>query len=236
MPGDAATSPAPATAPVPVPVPEDHACAACGYPMGTVGGRTCPECGRVATDEDVREATRRRVYLEATLVPTTAFTVAVPFASVLLLGAAPFTAAYAILASIHVSIQSAMMGRLGGRAIADRVMLSASVRSGWVLHAPLLAGIGALEYFEHRRWWVILGYSRGYAFTLPDAIGLGAPLFVLLGIALHRLAARRAHRIAGVQHWARERATPRAVRGWIYPPLAVSGLIAVGYVLLNLTR
>lgn len=234
MPGDAVTSPAPA--PAPVPVPDDHDCAACGYPLGTVGGRTCPECGRVATDEDVREAMRRRVCLEATLVSTVALALAVPLASLLLLGAAPFTAAYALFASIHVGVLSAMMGRLGSRAIADRVMRFAALRSGWVLHAPLLAGIGALEYFEHRRWWVILGYSRGYAFTLPDAIGLGAPLFVLLGIALHRLAARRANRIAGIQHWARERATPQTVRGWLYPPLAVSGLISIGYVLLNLTR
>lgn len=220
----------------PVPVPADHACAACGYLMGPAGGRTCPECGRVATDEDVLEATRRRVYLEATLVPMLAVCTAMPGALVLLLVLAPFTSAYGFFAFIHLLIQIALLGRLGSHAVADRVLHIAMLRSGLVLHAPLLVGIGALEYFEHRRPWVSFGNSVYSAFALPDAIGIGAPLLALLGFALHRPAARRAYRIAGVGQWARERRTPLTDRGWLYPPLVVSAMIAVSYVLLNLTR
>ena len=53
--------------------------------MGPAGGRICPECGRDATDEDITEAVRRTVYLEATRTTTVVLGVAVPIATVALI-------------------------------------------------------------------------------------------------------------------------------------------------------
>jgi len=230
MPGDTDTASAPTA------VPPDHACAACGYLMGPAGGRTCSECGRVATEEDLKEATRRRLYLEATLLPTAVLSAAVPIAGVALLGQAPYACAYAILASLHVGIIAAALGRWGSRIVADRVVHVATLRSAWALHVPLLAGIAALAYMEDRRWLFVFGAPRHDVLAWPDALGMGAPLLVLLGVFLHRMAARRAYRIAGVGELARERTTPLVRRAWLYPPLFVSALIAIGYVLHVLTR
>lgn len=217
-------------------VPPDHACAACGYLMGPSGSRTCSECGRVATDEDLTQSLRRRVYVEATLVPTVAAWLVAIIAAGPLLGHAAFSVGYAIFASIHVGIMAAALGRWGSSVVADRVMHIATLRSAWVLHAPLLAGIAALELMEANRWRFMLGSPRQGNLALPDAIGIGAPLLVLLGIALHRAMTRRAHRIAGITEFARERTTPFVQRGWLYPPLFASALIAIGYVLHVLTR
>ncbi|MFI4915505.1 MAG: hypothetical protein ACIAS6_03225 [Phycisphaerales bacterium JB060] len=217
-------------------VPPDHACAACGYLMGPAGGPRCPECGRVATDEDVTQATRRGVYLEATLRSTAATHLALPMIAVAMMGLAMFTAAYALYASLHVGIMAAILGRVPSQATADRVLHMATLRSAWVLHAPLLVGVAALEYMEHRRWAFMFASPRQGNLALPDLIGIGAPLLVLLGVALHRLAARRAYRIAGVTEWAGERTSPAVRRGWVYPPLAIASLIAIGYVLVIATN
>lgn len=217
-------------------VPPDHACAACGYLMGSAGGRTCSECGRVATDEDVFEAVRRRVYVQATAVPTAIACLAASIGVVMLMGIAAFAGSYAVLAAVHLSTMSAFVAHGGGPAIRDRALMLVAVRSGWVLHVPLLAGVAALEFMEANRWQFMLGSPRQGNLALPDAIGIGAPLLVLPGIALHRAAARRASRIAGITEFARERTTQLVQRGWLYPPLFASALIAIGYVLHVLTR
>lgn len=217
-------------------IPHDHHCAACGYHMGPAGGRTCPECGRVQTDEDVGEALRRRVYLEATLISTVATHLALPIIAMAPSGVALFTAVYAFVATMHVGIMAAIAGRAGSRATADRVMHMATLRSALVLHAPMLVGVAALEFMERQRWAFAFGNPRQNSLALPDVIGVGAPLLVVLGLALCRLAARRSYRIAGVTELAKERNTPAARRGWIYPPLLVSGFIAIGYVLNLATR
>ncbi|OAB60058.1 hypothetical protein AY599_02925 [Leptolyngbya valderiana BDU 20041] len=217
-------------------VPPDHVCAACGYLMGPSGSRTCSECGRVATDEDLTQSLRRRVYVEATLVPTVAAWLVATVGAMSLLGYAPITIGYAIFALLHAGVMAAVVGHWGSRMTADRVMHIATLRSGWVLHVPLLAGIAALEFMEANRWRFMLGSPRQGNLALPDAIGIGAPLLVLLGIVLHRAMARRAHRIAGITEFACERTTPLVQRGWLYPPLFASALIAIGYVLHVLTR
>jgi hypothetical protein len=224
------------TEPTQLDIPHGHHCAACGYHMGPAGGRTCPECGRVQTDEDVGEALRRRVYLEATLISTGATHLALPIIAVALSGFALFTAVYAFVAAMHVGIMAAILGRVPSRAAPDRALHVATLRSAWVLHAPMLAGVSALEFMERQRWAFAYGNPRQNSLALPDAIGVGAPLLVLLGLVLFRLMARRAYRIAGVTELARERNTPAARRGWIYPPLLVSGFIAIGYVLNLATR
>lgn len=217
-------------------VPPDHTCAACGYLMGPAGGRTCPECGRVATDEDLTQSLRRRVYVEATLVPTVAAWLVATICGMSLLGYAPITVGYALFALLHVGIMAAVIGRWGSRGVFDRVMHVATLRSGWVLHVPLLAGIGSLEFMEANRWQYMFGSPRQGNLAIPDAIGIGAPLLVVLGIILHRAVAQRAYRIAGVTEFACERTTPLVQRGWLYPPLLASALIAIGYVLHVLTR
>lgn len=230
MPGDSEAASAPTA------VPRDHACASCGYLMGPAGSRTCSECGRVATDEDVGQATRRRVYLEATLVPTVGAWLVATVGVMSLLGHAPITVGYAICALVHVGVLGAAFGRWGSRIAADRVLHLATLRSGWALHVPLLAGIAALEFMEANRWRYMLGSPRQGNLALPDAIGIGAPLLVLLGIVLQRVAARRAYRIAGVTEIAHERTTPLLRRAWLYPPLFASAIITIGYVLHVLTR
>lgn len=217
-------------------IPHDHHCAACGYHMGPAGGRTCPECGRPATDEDLSEAVRRRVYLEATLFSTVATHLALPISAVAFMGLALFTAAYGLAACFHIGIMASILGRVPSQATPDRALHVATLRSAWVLHAPMLAGIAALEYMESRRWVFAYGNPRQNSLALPDAIGIGAPLLVLLGLALFRVMARRSYRIAGVTELAKERNTPATRRGWIYPPLLMSGFIAVGYVLAIATR
>ena len=217
-------------------IPHDHHCAACGYHMGPAGGRTCPECGRVQSNEDVSEALRRRVYVEATQFSTVATHLALPIIAVGLSGLALFTAAYALMATLHLGIMAALLGRVPSRATADRAMQVATLRSAWVLHAPMLAGVAALEYTERQRWAFAYGNPRQNSLALPDAIGVGAPLLVLLGLALCRLMLRRSYRIAGITELARERNTPAARRGWMYPPLLASAFIAIGYVLNLATR
>jgi hypothetical protein len=190
----------------------------------------------VQTGEDLTESVRRRVYVEATLLPTVLVAAAVPVGSVALLGLAPFTAAYAIFASVHAGVLAAIGGRLGSRVTADRATHLAALRSAWALHAPLLVGVAALEYLETRRWAFMAGVPRQGALALPDLIGVGAPLLALAGVVLHRAAAGRAFRLAGVTEMARERRGPLRGRGWMEPPLVVAALIAIGYVFNVATR